>query len=159
MPMPLRWVVELVAELMAETIADLIGNQVEALFRKPRALPSGGGRRTDRPPLRKVLRAYAPDQVDHQAEILEKPDPRHVQAAMWRGREGKVKLKAVLCLNGKVKGIQPISGLRGGLTEAAIEAAKRIRFSPATKRGLRVSQWVELEYDFGPERKGGSSTV
>ena len=35
-----------------------------------------------------------------------------------------------------------------GLTERAIEAAKRIKFTPAMKDGKPVSVWMQLEYNF-----------
>jgi hypothetical protein len=36
------------------------------------------------------------------------------------------------------------------LTELAIEAAKKIKFVPATKYGYPVSMWMQLEYNFSP---------
>ena len=38
--------------------------------------------------------------------------------------------------------------LKDGMTEAAIEAARNIRFFPAEKEGKPVSQWMALEYNF-----------
>jgi len=38
--------------------------------------------------------------------------------------------------------------LKDGMTEAAIEAARNIRFFPAEKDGKPVSQWMTLEYNF-----------
>ena len=38
--------------------------------------------------------------------------------------------------------------LKDGMTEAAIEAARNIRFFPAGKDGKPVSQWMTLEYNF-----------
>ena len=35
-----------------------------------------------------------------------------------------------------------------GLTEAAIDAGKRIKFQPAVKDGKPVSYWMELVYNF-----------
>lgn len=47
-----------------------------------------------------------------------------------------------------VSTIQVIAGLSYGLTESAVEAAKKIKFTPATKDGKRVSMWLQLEYNF-----------
>jgi hypothetical protein len=47
-----------------------------------------------------------------------------------------------------VSSISPVSRLPNGLTEKAIEAARRIRFTPAQKDGRNVSQWIVLQYDF-----------
>jgi hypothetical protein len=47
-----------------------------------------------------------------------------------------------------VKYIIVLSGLPGGLTERAVEAARRIKFFPATKDGRPVSMFIQLEYNF-----------
>jgi outer membrane biosynthesis protein TonB len=41
-----------------------------------------------------------------------------------------------------------VSRLPDGLTEKAIEAARRISFTPAEKDGRKVSQYVTIEYNF-----------
>jgi hypothetical protein len=41
-----------------------------------------------------------------------------------------------------------VQGLPDGLTERAIEAARKIKFVPASKEGKYVSMWMQLEYNF-----------
>ena len=41
-----------------------------------------------------------------------------------------------------------VSGLPYGLTDRAIDAAKRIRFTPGLKDGKQVSIWMEWQYNF-----------
>jgi hypothetical protein len=41
-----------------------------------------------------------------------------------------------------------LQALPGGLTEAAVRAARAISFVPATKDGKPVSMWMQLEYNF-----------
>ncbi|MCA1556179.1 MAG: energy transducer TonB [Acidobacteria bacterium] len=41
-----------------------------------------------------------------------------------------------------------INGLRDGLSEMSVNAARGIRFTPATKDGRPVSQYVQVEYNF-----------
>jgi TonB family protein len=59
-----------------------------------------------------------------------------------------VVLKAVFAKNGEVQNIRVVSGLPDGLTEQAIEAAKKITFTPAMKNGQPVSMWFQLEFNF-----------
>ena len=57
-------------------------------------------------------------------------------------------LRAVLSSTGEVTDITVISGLPYGLTEKAIEAARKIKFVPAVKDGKKVSMWMQIEYNF-----------
>jgi hypothetical protein len=41
-----------------------------------------------------------------------------------------------------------IQALPDGLTEASVRAARRSKFTPATKYGKPVSMWMQLEYNF-----------
>jgi hypothetical protein len=54
----------------------------------------------------------------------------------------------VFSANGSVVNIEVKEGLRLGLTEKSIEAAKKIKFIPAVKDGKFVSVWMQLEYNF-----------
>ena len=65
------------------------------------------------------------------------------------GLRGTVVLRAVLSSSGKVTGIRVVRGLAKGLTETAIDTARFLKFIPAEKDGRFVSQWVQLEYNFG----------
>jgi outer membrane biosynthesis protein TonB len=47
-----------------------------------------------------------------------------------------------------VTNIRVVTGLPDGLTEQAIEAAKKIKFIPATRNGRPVSMWFQLEFNF-----------
>ena len=59
-------------------------------------------------------------------------------------------LKVVFTSRGTVENIHVVRELPNGLTERAIEAAKKIKFIPATKDGHPVSMWMQLEYVFWP---------
>jgi outer membrane biosynthesis protein TonB len=49
---------------------------------------------------------------------------------------------------GRVTNIRTVSGLPYGLTEKAINAARKIYFLPAIKDGRRVPQYIRVEYNF-----------
>ena len=53
-----------------------------------------------------------------------------------------------LASDGAVKYIFPMKPLKHGLTEAAIEAAQKIRFEPAIRDGKPASQFATLSYEF-----------
>ena len=61
---------------------------------------------------------------------------------------GTVILEAIFAEDGYVANISVTKGLKDGLTENAIEAARNIKFFPAEKDGKPVSQRMMLEYNF-----------
>ncbi|HJQ33920.1 MAG TPA: energy transducer TonB [Pyrinomonadaceae bacterium] len=88
-------------------------------------------------------------EVTNKAVIIAKPEPGFTDQARDNGTTGVVRLRAVLAADGRVRYIVVMKRLPDGLTEKSIEAARRIRFTPATIGGRRVSQYVILEYHFG----------
>lgn len=86
--------------------------------------------------------------VDRKARLAMKPEPQYTESARAHQVTGTVVLKVVFSSNGMVNNIQIVSGLRDGLTEQAIDAARKIKFIPAMKDGRYVSMWMQLEYNF-----------
>jgi TonB family protein len=62
-----------------------------------------------------------------------------------------VVLRVVLCHTGLVTDIKVMKRLPHGVTEKAIEAARRVKFVPAEKDGQKVSQSATFEYGHNPE--------
>lgn len=93
-------------------------------------------------------RTFSPREVDQKARILLRPEPEYTQQARENQISGIVVLKAVLTASGAVTNIRAVSGLPYGLTEAAIAAARKIKFEPAKKDGRAVSQFIQIEYNF-----------
>jgi TonB family protein len=91
---------------------------------------------------------YRGKEVDTKALIAETPDPAYTEAARLYGTSGRVALRATLAAEGKVSEVKVLRALPDGLTESAIDAACRIRFTPAVRGGQTVSQYVTVEYDF-----------
>jgi TonB family protein len=81
-------------------------------------------------------------------KITNKPGPSYTELARKNGITGKVILRAVFDVDGKVKYIIPLRSLGYGLDERAIEAANKIEFVPATKDGQPVPAIGMLEYMF-----------
>jgi|ERR1051326_2480721 TonB family protein len=95
---------------------------------------------------------YSLKEVDKKLVIKEpRPEPNYTRAACEKDIRGHVLLQAVLTSDGKVDDIEVLQGLPEGLTEGAIEAARRIKFKPAVKNGRPVSVRLKLEYNFFSE--------
>ena len=62
--------------------------------------------------------------------------------------QGVVVLNVVFGAEGQVREIRVLRGLPYGLTESAIEAARRIRFQPARRNGVAISVRSQLEFNF-----------
>ena len=91
---------------------------------------------------------YKGTEVTLKARVTKKPEPKYTKTARKNRIEGTVVIRCVFSASGEVTNIHVISGLPDGLTERAVEAAKKIRFIPATKDGHPVSMWIELQYNF-----------
>ena len=88
------------------------------------------------------------------AQILAKPEPGYTEEARRAGVAGTVRLRVVLGGDGKVRHVLVLRRLSHGLTEKAVEAARKLRFNPATLDGQPVSQYVVLEYNFNVFDRG-----
>jgi TonB family protein len=88
------------------------------------------------------------DTVTTKANIFSKPEPLYTEEARQSQISGTVRLRMVLSFDGKVRHILVLKGLKGGLTEMAVNAARGIKFKPAVKDGRPVSQFVTIEYNF-----------
>jgi protein TonB len=91
---------------------------------------------------------YRGSEVGVRAVILSKPEPGYTEEARRKHVSGTVMLRAVLAADGRVRNVAVVRSLPAGLTEAAINAARRIQFKLAFRDGHAVSQYVMLEYNF-----------
>ena len=63
--------------------------------------------------------------------------------------QGTVRVRVEFLASGEIGKIAPIKSLPYGLTESAMEAAKRIKFVPAKKDGIPLAVSKVVEYSFG----------
>lgn len=91
---------------------------------------------------------YKGSEVDSKIRLIRKPEPTYSEEAKSEQIRGTVILKCIFAADGTVTNIRVVRGLPGGLTERSIEAARKIKFIPATKDGKNVSMWMQLEYNF-----------
>ena len=111
-------------------------------------LPFDTGSQEERPENLLPHGAYVGREVTQKARLAMRPEPAYTEDARQNGITGTVVFKCIFKYDGSVVNIRTVSGLPYGLTQKAIEAAKRIRFIPAVKDGKHVSMWMQLEYNF-----------
>jgi len=92
--------------------------------------------------------AYSAKNVDRAAKIIAKPEPEYTEEAKKEQVMGTVILRGILSSSGKVTNVYSVAQLPNGLTEQAVAVSKLITFLPALKDGKRVSQNIQIEYNF-----------
>ncbi len=91
---------------------------------------------------------FGSGEVQQSAKIQEMPLADYTAEARTARTKGDVRLRLVLAADGKVKYVFPIKSLGHGLTEAAMAAAGRIKFEPASKDKKPASQFLTVVYEF-----------
>jgi TonB family protein len=81
-------------------------------------------------------------------DITYKEKARYTEIARTNIVTGTVVLNMVFNANCTITNLKVVRGLPDGLTECAIEAAKKIRFTPATQGGQPVSVRGNVEFNF-----------
>jgi TonB family protein len=80
--------------------------------------------------------------------VLSKPNPIYTAEGRTLRIEGDVILEVVFLASGQLQVVRVVSGLGHGLDEAAIQAAKEIRFKPANRDGQPVDSTARLRIEF-----------
>jgi TonB family protein len=106
------------------------------------ATPSAGGTGAAPAPARAAKAERLP------VEIQQKPNPAYTEEARRLRIEGNVKLRVMFAANGEMQVLGVLQGLGHGLDEAAIAAAKRIRFRPAREGGRPVDEPAIVTIEF-----------
>jgi TonB family protein len=91
---------------------------------------------------------FSSRETTRKIRLLFRPAPSYTESARKYSVTGTVILRAVFSKSGQVEKIYVLRKLPHGLTEAAITAARGIKFEPAQKDGQAVSQYLQLEYNF-----------
>ena len=91
---------------------------------------------------------FGSGEVQKKAKLLDAPAAVYPAEALAAKASGEVRLRLVLAADGTVKHIFPMKPLPHGLTAAAINAARRIKFTPAVRNGQPASQFETLSYEF-----------
>lgn len=84
-------------------------------------------------------------------KVVSRPEPRYPPAAQRMKRAAQVDIKVLVDERGRVLDVERIGTKAGfGFDEAALDAARRAVFQPATKEGVRVKMWTTLRVSFKP---------
>ena len=81
-------------------------------------------------------------------EILFKPKPVYTEEARRIGLQGEVWLKILFAANGSLQVLETTKSLGHGLDEAATQAARQIRFTPARRRNMAVDSIANVRIIF-----------
>jgi len=76
------------------------------------------------------------------------PLPDYTNEAWAAGIRGDVVMRATIDEHGEVVAVEVLHGLPHGLTEAAVDAVRRWKFRPATRRGEPVAVYHHLSLRF-----------
>ena len=84
-------------------------------------------------------------------KVVSLPEPRYPPAAQRLNRSAQVDIKVLVDERGRVLDSELLGAKAGfGFDEAALDAARRAIFQPATKEGVRVKMWRTLRVNFKP---------
>lgn len=86
--------------------------------------------------------------VSSGVDILYEPNPAYTNEARFLKMEGDVVLEVVFLASGQMQVTRVVSGLGHGLDEAAIQAAKQIRFRPAKRDGNPIDFAARVRIEF-----------
>ncbi len=92
---------------------------------------------------------FSLDEVDEAPRIASSVAPRYPLSAQRSHIEGKVVVRILVTAQGKPAELSVHSATPAGVfDEAALDAARRMRFSPGKYDGRAVDTWVLLPFDF-----------
>src|SRR5438067_5307348 len=89
--------------------------------------------------------------------LLERVEPRFPEQARREGASGTVLVQIVVERDGTVREARVAKGAGHGFDEAALEAARKLRFEPATQDGAPIP--VQLDYEIHFQLTPGIPTL
>ncbi len=85
--------------------------------------------------------------------LTSRVDPRYPASAQRLNKAATIDIRVLVDETGRVLETQRVGAKAGfGFDEAAIDAARRASFTPATKEGVRVKMWYTMRVAFQPVR-------
>ena len=91
---------------------------------------------------------YAPSELTCRAVIVSRAEPEYRPGRRRKGERGSALVRVVLLASGKVGAVEVVRAEPGDFADAAIKAARLIKFRPAIRGDRWVSQRVLVEYNF-----------
>ena len=88
------------------------------------------------------------DPAYQKAKLLNRSDPNYTEEARREGVQGIVRLAVLISEKGEVSSVLVFSRLGYGLDEEAVKAARKLKFTPASKDGKPVPFWSVVIVEF-----------
>jgi protein TonB len=86
-------------------------------------------------------------------KLTSRVDPRYPASAQRLNKAATIDIRVLVDETGRVLETQRVGAKAGfGFDEAAIDAARRATFTPASKDGVRVKMWYTMRVAFQPVR-------
>ena len=85
-------------------------------------------------------------------EVLESFKPKYPPEAREKNIEGAVRVEILIDRTGQVREARVLKGLGFGTEEAALDAARHLRFKPAEANGQAVAVRIQFIINFELER-------
>ena len=95
-----------------------------------------------------AVKSYKPPIPDTRPVFLHRTEPQYTEEARRRNIRGTVILQVELLSDGSVGTVEVLQGLSAGLTENAIDAARKTVFLPAVKNREFVTASIRFEMSF-----------
>ena len=89
--------------------------------------------------------------------VVEENRPPYPAEALATRPAGEVAVAATVAPTGEVSGVELVQGVAPALDRAALDAATRWRFRPATRDGAPVASKVQLLFHFEPPAAAGAA--
>jgi len=117
--------------------------EVPTPVRAPAAAPT-------EPPAAAPREVFPTPEVEVAPKILRVVKPVYPPMALRARMGGTVLLRVLVGENGLPLDVQVISGAAGGLTESAVSAVRKWRFTPGQRGGAPVKAWTTIPIPFEP---------
>jgi TonB family protein len=88
------------------------------------------------------------DPAYQRATLLNRVEPLYSEEARREGVQGTVEMAVLISEKGDVSSVLVFSRLGYGLDEEAVKAARRLKFTPASKDGKPVPYWSRVFIEF-----------
>lgn len=94
------------------------------------------------------LKEKSEDSKSSPLNLILKPKPKYTDVARQTNTVGSVRMRVTFLPNGSIGVVTPVTTLGNGLTEQAIEAARKIAFLPQRQNDRRIAVTKVVVYTF-----------
>lgn len=107
-----------------------------------------GTQTTENTPIKQTEKPVFTPKTNIGLKIVSKPRAIYTDSARQNMVQGKVVLRVTFKKDGEIGKIKVVKGLPRGLSQNAVEAARKIKFEPQIGNGKPVTVTKNIEYNF-----------